>query len=379
MIKFLVQMLLEIVLFGLLFFNVFVLKSLDLTIPLVIVAAFLILLLTIIRYRKPTSRRTSDIVFVVLGMGSVMLGLIYLIGFYEGFNISYSVIYKSYIKTSTWVMTFAIVFMTEIIRYLVASVDGGRQKKYILLNFIMLLDFVLIDLSIATRTYDLTSFNQFYEFFGLIVIQSISKNILLNYLSKKYGYVPCLFYRLLMDLYVYFLPITPKLNTFIEAVLFLIFPYLIYVVVKDLTEKKKKEPARKNRVLERITSIGLTAVFAILVILVSREFEYAMVAIGSESMHGQINKGDAVIYKRYSKADELKVGDVIVFTKSNMMIVHRIVEVYPLDDDEYAYQTKGDANASVDNWIVTQNDIIGTVKQRVLWIAWPSVLLNELF
>lgn len=379
MIKFLVQMLLEIVLFGLLFFNVFVLKSLDLTIPLVIVAAFLILLLTIIRYRKPTSRRTSDIVFVVLGMGSVMLGLIYLIGFYEGFNISYSVIYKSYIKTSTWVMTFAIVFMTEIIRYLVASVDGGRQKKYILLNFIMLLDFVLIDLSIATRTYDLTSFNQFYEFFGLIVIQSISKNILLNYLSKKYGYVPCLFYRLLMDLYVYFLPITPKLNTFIEAVLFLIFPYMIYMVVKDLTEKKKKEPARKNRVLERITSIGLTAVFAILVILVSREFEYAMVAIGSESMHGQINKGDAVIYKRYSKADELKVGDVIVFTKSNMMIVHRIVEVYPLDDDEYAYQTKGDANASVDNWIVTQNDIIGTVKQRVLWIAWPSVLLNELF
>lgn len=379
MIKFLVQMLLEIVLFGLLFFNVFVLKSLDLTIPLVIVGAFLILLLTIIRYRKPTSRRTSDIVFVVLGMGSVMLGLIYLIGFYQGFNISYSVIYKNYIKTSTWVMTFAIVFMTEIIRYLVASVDGGKQKKYMLLNFIMLLDFVLIDLSIATRTYDLTSFNQFYEFFGLIVIQSIAKNILLNYLSKKYGYVPCLFYRLLMDLYVYFLPITPKLNTFIEAVLFLIFPYLIYVVVKDLTEKKKKEPARKNRVLERITSIGLTAVFAILVILVSREFEYAMVAIGSESMHGQINKGDAVIYKRYSKADELKVGDVIVFTKSNMMIVHRIVEVYPLDDDEYAYQTKGDSNASVDNWIVTQNDIIGTVKQRVLWIAWPSVLLNELF
>ena len=379
MIKFLVQMLLEIVLFGLLFFNVFVLKSLDLAIPLVIVGAFLILLFTIIRYRKPTSRRTSDIVFVVLGMGSVMLGIMYLIGFYNGFNISYSVIYKNYIKTSTWVMTFAIVFMTEIIRYMLSLVDGGKQKKYKLLSFIMLLDFVLIDLSIATRTYDLTSFNQFYEFFGLIVIQSIAKNILLNYLSKKYGYVPCLLYRLLMDLYVYFLPITPKINTFIEAVLLLIFPYLIYVVVKDLTEKKKKESARRNKVLDRISSIGLTAIFAVLVVLVSREFEYAMVAIGSESMHGEINKGDAVIYKRYSEADELKVGDVIVFTKSNMMIVHRIVEVYPLDDDEYAYQTKGDANEAVDNWIVTKKDIIGTVKQRVLWIAWPSVLLNELF
>ncbi|MDE6292458.1 MAG: signal peptidase I [Bacilli bacterium] len=379
MIKFLIQMLLEIVLFGLLFFNVFVLKSLDLTIPLVIVGAFLILLLTIIRYRKPMSRRTSDIVFVVLGMGSVMLGIIYLIGFYNGFNISYSVIYKNYIEASTWIMTFAIVFITEIARYLLASVDDNGKKKYKFLNLLMLVNFVLIDLSIATRTYDLTSFSQFYEFFGLMVVQSVAKNILLNYLSRKYGYVPCLFYRLLMDLYVYFLPITPKMNVFIEAVLFLIFPYLIYVVVKDLTEKKKKEPARRNKVLDRITSIVLTAVFAVLVVLVSREFEYAMVAIGSESMHGQINKGDAVIYKRYSKADELEVGDVIVFTKSNMMIVHRIVEVYPLDEDEFAYQTKGDANTSVDNWIVTQDDIIGTVKQRVLWIAWPSVLLNELF
>lgn len=378
MIKFLVQMVLEIVLFGLLFFNVFVLKSLDLTIPLVIVGAFLILLLTIIRYRKPTSRRTSDIVFVVLGMGSVMLGIMYLIGFYEGFNISYSAIYKHYITTGTWVMTFAIVFLTEIIRYLLASVDA-KQKKYKFLNFLMLFNFVMIDISIATRTYDLTSFNQLYEFVGLMVIQSIAKNILLNYLSKKYGYVPCLLYRLLMDLYIYFLPITPKINTFIEAVLLLIFPYMIYVVVKDLTEKKKKEPARRNVVLDRISTTVLTAVFAVLVVLVSREFEYAMVAIGSESMHGQINKGDAVIYKRYSTADELKVGDIIVFNKSNMMIVHRIVEVYPLDDDEYAYQTKGDANTSVDNWVVTQGDIVGTVKQRVLWIAWPSVLLNELF
>lgn len=378
MIKFLVQMLLEVVLFGLLFFNVFVLKSLDLTIPLVIVGAFLILILTIIRYRKPTSRRTSDIIFVVLGMGSVMLGIIYLIGFYNGFNISYSVIYKNYIDTSTWVMTFAIVFITEIIRYLIASVDA-KQKKYKFLNFIMLLNFVLIDISIATKTYDLTSFSQLYEFVGLVVIQSLAKNILLNYLSRKYGYVPCLLYRLLMDLYIYFLPVTPKLNTFIEAVLFLIFPYLIYVVVKDLTEKKKKEPARKNVMLERLSTTVLTAIFAILVVLVSREFEYAMVAIGSESMQGEINKGDAVIYKRYSTTDELKVGDVIVFTKSNMMIVHRIVEIYPLDDDEYAYQTKGDANTSVDNWVVTQGEIVGTVKQRVLWIAWPSVLLNELF
>ena len=379
MIKFLIQMLLEIILFTLLFFNVFVLKSLNLTIPLVIVGTFLILLLTIIRYRKPVSRRINDITFIVLGMCSVMLGALYLIGFYNGFDVSYSVIYKSYIKTSSWIMTFAIVVITEMVRYLLTLVDNGKQKKYILLNVLMLASFVFIDLSIATKTYDLTNFNQLYEFLGLVVVQSISKNVFLNYLSKKYGYVPCLLYRLLMDLYIYFLPITPKINVFIEAVLLLVFPYFVYMVIRDLTEKKKMAPARKNKALERTSTVILAVIFVILVTLVSREFKYAMVAVGSESMTGSINKGDAVIYKRYEKGDELKEGDVIIFTKSNMMIVHRIVEIYPLNENELAYQTKGDANESLDNWIVTEKDLIGTVKKRVLWIAWPSVLLNELF
>ena len=61
-----------------------------------------------------------------------------------------------------------------------------------------------------------------------------------------------------------------------------------------------------------------------------------------------------------------------------MTIVHRIIKVYSMDGKK-VYQTKGDANESPDNWIVTQEQCVGVVKSRVLLIAWPSVLLNEWF
>lgn len=113
-----------------------------------------------------------------------------------------------------------------------------------------------------------------------------------------------------------------------------------------------------------------------LVILVSREFEYAMIAIGSGSMTGSINKGDAVIYKRYDETKDLEAGDIIVFNKDNMIVIHRIVKRYTIYGEE-VYQTKGDANESADNWIVKQDDIVGTVEMRIPLIAWPSVLVNS--
>ncbi len=341
---------------------------------------FLILLLTIIRYRKPIIGRNSDIIFIVVGLCSVMLGFLYLMGLIYGYDVSYSVIYKKYISTTMWATTFLVVIITEIIRYVLSLVDTRQKKRYWLLTIIMLANFVMIDLAIATKTYDFSNFNQLYEFFGLVFIQSIAKNILLNYISKKYGYVPCLCYRLIMDLYIYFMPLTPDINVFIEAVLLLVFPYFVYVLIKELTERKKLEPASKNKTADRVSTVILSIIFGILVILVSREFNYAMIAIGSESMTGTINKGDAIVYQKYDMDKmELKEGDIIVFAKNNMMIVHRVVKVYTLNEGEYVYQTKGDYNDNVDNWVVTQQEVIGKVKTRVLWIAWPSVLLNEWF
>ena len=96
-------------------------------------------------------------------------------------------------------------------------------------------------------------------------------------------------------------------------------------------------------------------------------------------MTGSINKGDAVIYKTYDeRLDELKKGDILVYYKGNMIVVHRIETIYSVYG-ENVYQTKGDNNENIDNWLVEEKDIIGVVEQRIPLIAWPSVKLNELF
>ena len=104
-----------------------------------------------------------------------------------------------------------------------------------------------------------------------------------------------------------------------------------------------------------------------------------MIAIGSGSMTGTINKGDAVIYRAYDKSSEIpEEGDVLVFYKDSMIVVHRIIKKHNVYG-KVVYQTKGDANEEADNWLVHEEDVIGIVKRRVPLIAWPSVKLNELF
>lgn len=94
-------------------------------------------------------------------------------------------------------------------------------------------------------------------------------------------------------------------------------------------------------------------------------------------MTGTINKGDAIIYDRYVENEDIN-GKVIVFRKENRLIVHRVMRQY-IVEGKAIYQTKGDHNESMDNWVVDTSEIVGVVECRIPLIAWPSVLLGEIF
>jgi len=377
--KFIFQLILEIILFCLLFFNVFVLKKLDTILNLVYLLVFLMLLLTIVRYKKPIKQRAKDINFIVVGLSIIIIGIMYIVGLFTGFLNTPSPLSKTSISLGRWFFIIITVLVTELIRYMLSLIETRKQRKYLTTGIIMLLNYVLIDMTIASRVYLLNTYSQVCEFFCIFFVQSVAKNLLLNNLSKKYGYSPCLYYRLFMELYLFILPIKPKLNNFIEAVIFLIFPYIVYIILQELTEKRKVQLSKSKNKTECIGNIIAIVLVAILVMLVSCEFKYGMLAVGSESMTGTINKGDAIIYKKYEKETPLKEGQVIVFRKNNVMIIHRITKSYKIDDQEEVYQTKGDANKNNDNWLVKQKEVVGTVDTRILWVAWPSVLLNEIF
>lgn len=378
MVKFIFQIILEFVLFCLLFFNVFVLKKLDYTYTLLSISGFLILLLTTVKYRRPIKQKCKDVNYIIIGLSIITLGIMYLIGLFTGFSNTSSIISQNSIGLKKWFLIFAIVGIEEIIRYFISlSTEKHEVKRSFIIKSIMLLNFILIDMTIASKIYTFNNYHQICEFFCLFLVQSISKNLFMNYVSEKAGYESCLWYRLLMDLYIFIIPVKPHINNFIEAVIFLAFPYILYMIINDLTEKKKIKIARDAKGV-KVVNIAEGIIVALVVMLVSCEFKYSMIAIGSGSMSGVINKGDAVIYERYNKKDKIKKGQIIVFKKNNMKIVHRVVKIFPTATGE-VYQTKGDANKDKDDWIVSEEDIIGKVNMRVMWIAWPSVLLNEIF
>lgn len=379
MYKYITQLILELVLASLLFFNVFVSKSLDTTLCLISLSVFLILTVLLKQFKKPVLRNKIDGLLVVLGTTIILMGAFYMLGFKTGFSNSYSSIFKNYISPIAWIKVFLIVGLSELIRYVVVNIECRKKFFNFSYQALMVIILFFVEMNIATKSYNFSSFNQLYEFFALIFVQSISKNLLLNYVTKRYGIKPCLCYRLIMDLYIYILPIVPKINVFIEGVILLVFPYVVYSLLKSLEDHNKLEPIRKTKKHNKISTIIFSVVFAVLVAMVSREFEYAMIAIGSESMTGTVNKGDAIVYKKYHQdTDTLKEGDIIVYVKENVTIVHRIYRIYNLDG-ETVYQTKGDYNENADNWVVKKGDITGMVKFRVLLIAWPSVYLNEIF
>ena len=383
MIKFLIQLLIEIILIIILFIKNFIDKKVSLILIIILLGVFLLENIFINKKKYQKSRKTKDAIFIIFGCSILLIGIMYLIGYITGFNVNYKYIFKNYLEKKVFIETIIIILLSEFLRREILLFKTKNKYQKLIKNLLLIILLVLIDCSISDVSKDFKTFSQFYDYFGLIIVASISKNIFLNYLVDKYGINTSLVYRLLMDIKIFFLPVTPKFNVFIESAIYLIYPYILYTIIYNMLEDKELENARKKK-HNVILDIPFYIFGIIIVMLVSREFTYSMIAIGSGSMTGEFSKGDAVIYKRYDKKDstitskKLVKGDIIVFNMKDRVVVHRINDIYKLYGED-VYITKGDANESIDNWVVTQKDIIGVVKKKIKFIAWPSVWLSENF
>lgn len=132
---------------------------------------------------------------------------------------------------------------------------------------------------------------------------------------------------------------------------------------KDEVKKNKKGPiAIIGSIIEAVIWICMVFFLVVLVATtLSNEteiFGYRVYIIMSGSMEPTIKIKDAIITK---KTDDVKVGDVIAFNDGYNTTVHRIVKEYN-KDNEKLYETKGDANNTVDKQLVKDSMIQGKVK-----------------
>ena len=370
------KLLLNIILIITLSINIFN-KLYDNKIVILALLIYGVINLLIDGYRRPNKRDLGNITLIVTIGCFFTISFYYFLGTFTEFSKNYAFILYKYLKTSAFLSVILIVILTELIRYITMQAPKGSKRFSRIINISLFIIFVLIDVCISQKVLNTSSFTTFYEFFALTFCASVTKNVFLMWLTYKYGYIPCIIYRVMIDLYVYFLPVVPKANMLLQAVLFMLMPFILYKIIDSVVKERalpKANDIAKKRI-DRLESVFLIIIFAILASLVSREFKYSMIGVGSGSMTGTINKGDAIIYEKYD-GRYLNEGEIIVFKIENTMIVHRIHKRF-LANDTYYYMTKGDYNENVDNWVVEPDMILGVVKQRVLWIAWPSVWISE--
>lgn len=217
----------------------------------------------------------------------------------------------------------------------------------------------------------------FWHCFGLVIFASVAENLLFCYVSLRFGYKPVIIYRLITVLFTYIIPILPEIYAYYKAILRMSYPYIVFLFLENIYAPKKVIIARSTRSKRTFVAICVIAAGVLVALLVSCEFTVGIIAIGSNSMRPEIQKGDAIVFVKYTD-QQLQRGDIVVFYKNNMKLVHRIIDIENVNN-EFRYTTKGDNNEVPDSGYITSNVIIGISKARIKYIGYPSILLGEMF
>lgn len=270
--------------------------------------------------------------------------------------------------------TVLIILSSEYLRGIL--IRKGGHNKFILVFTVLM--FIILDLSINAVYFNLSEPNELLKFLSSVFLVSIFRNVILTRFTYYYGIKQNIVYRLILELYLYVMPFIPDLGTYLESVLLMIFPFILNIVMMAGFEKEKRKDYRENKPFRKILNILVIMILAIIVSLNSNIFRFWMVMVASGSMEPTIKIGDAVIIdKSYQKhIDRLQVGDILAFNVGKKIYVHRIIDIQN-ENGNYNIKTKGDREGqSVDNWRVTNKDIIGVVKLRIKYIGYPTVWLS---
>lgn len=265
-----------------------------------------------------------------------------------------------------------IIISSEIIRKVLVAQNTKTTK---VITFIIM---VLIDLIVYANVYDMNNFDTFISVIGFTLFASISCNLLYNYTSARYGALPIIIYRLLTVLYVYFIPYIPNVYIFFRSILRVVYPYFIYQLLEFTYPTKTKSVAYVDQKKAMVGKILVCAITISIAMLISCEFKYGILVIGSGSMTGTINKGDAIVFEKYDGTEEIEEGQIVIFNSGNIQVVHRVINAKRVNGVDM-YVTKGDANQEKDDGYITKSDIVSLYKFRIPYMGWASLWLRDIF
>lgn len=84
---------------------------------------------------------------------------------------------------------------------------------------------------------------------------------------------------------------------------------------------------------------------------------------------------DSIIYYKSANFDDIQVGDTITFDLNQSIVTHRVVEK---NSQDMCFITKGDANPSNDNDVVSYNQVRGKVANfKIMYLGKLVIVLQS--
>lgn len=339
-----------------------------------IVAACLMALVTpavclLVRKRSAHSIAKRDVLLMMLTLAVIVSALIEMTGLHFGYYknpyyVNLNVFLTLIIPIATVIIT------TETVRSVLLAQKNGA------VDAIAFIIGVTVETLAFSGIAGISTFNQFMDLVGMTLFPALSANFFYNFVSKRYGAMPNIAYRLITVLYVYFMPQTTAMNDALSACIKILTPILMYALISAMFRKTKKNAVEKGEKLSLVgTSLALAAI-VLVAMLISCQFRFGALVIATESMTGEINKGDMIIYERYDD-QKIKEGQVIVFLQNEAKIVHRVIKIDRIDG-EVRYYTQGDANKDPDSGYRTDADIVGLTDVKIAYVGYPTLWLRDI-
>lgn len=315
---------------------------------------------------------TQSIVIIVIIYCMIYFSLGLVFG-YERSPYSHEVVA---ILKNLWTFISVIVFQ-EFTRYQLVKLSPKRIGYYALITAL----FIIAEIDFWNFSSNFSNNVEFFKYMSQTIVPLIVTNCLFTYLSIMSANLPATIYRCLLMLMTILLPIFPALNWLIKAMMEIVLVIIASLYVNYVDIKSSRIMTRRQVKKESVVSyIPFVIVLVVLVCFISGTFKYQPIAVLSNSMLPTFARGDAVIMKKIDQKDlkKLKKGTILYYSKEGRLIVHRIVSVKHTDDGKVEVTTKGDNNNANDPWVITEDDMIGTVSFMIPYIGYPSVWVNEL-
>ena len=323
-----------------------------------------------VKKRSILSLFKKEVALILSVLALVFVLIYYLTGLKFGFTSS--------VKPLTWTSffkdllpTLVMIVAIEIIRYVFLA-----QKKR-LINLLTYFSCIAVDVLIYSNVPFIQTFNGFMAVVGLNLLPAFLNNVTYHYVCKSYGFLPNILFKAVFALYPFILPVTPLMPEALLAVCRLLVPLITLGFIRTLYDTKRRFARVKHKALSYVSMTLVIALLVSIAMLISCQFRWCAIVVGSESMTGAFDKGDAVIYERYDD-QVVEIGQVVVFEKDGVTTIHRVVDIKNING-VLMYFTKGDKNDHLDDGFITNSNLLGLVHLRVRYVGFPTIWLRQLF